>query len=311
MNTVRRLLLAGTMIVLTGCASSPSPQHAELDETLDETAREQELTHVPFHPQDAYQCGPAALATVMNTAGVDVDADTLKPQVYLPDRRGTLQPELVATTRRYGLVGHAGQQSFADLLREVDAGNPVLVLQNLGLDRFPIWHYAVVIGYDRDKETVILRSGTTEREVLSFDRFESTWQRGDYWAMTVHAPGELPATADADAYLRTVAALERRDPDAALQAYAAAADRWPDNAVPHVGLGNIAYAAERFEEAATHYRDAIALEPESAAPHHNLAWSLLQLEQHEAALHHARRAAALAETGQSQYFGALEALVRR
>ncbi|SEO68482.1 PA2778 family cysteine peptidase [Aquisalimonas asiatica] len=311
MKTVRRLLLTGALIVLTGCAGSPAPQHAELDESRVDTASERELTHVPFHPQDAYQCGPAALATVMNVAGVDVDADTLKPQVYLPDRRGTLQPELVAATRRYGLLGHAGEHSFADLLQEVDAGNPVLVLQNLGLNRFPIWHYAVVIGFDRDAETVILRSGTTEREVLSFDRFEDTWRRGDYWAMTVHAPGERPATADEASYLRAASALEARKPDAARDAYAAAAEHWPASPVPHVGLGNIAYGAERFDAAAAHYRDAIDRAPDAPAPHHNLAWSLLRLEQHEEALHHARRAAALADTGQSQYFGALEALVGR
>ncbi|MFV8835569.1 PA2778 family cysteine peptidase [Aquisalimonas sp. APHAB1-3] len=311
MNAVRLLLLTGALIVLAGCAGSPSPQHAELDGDPGDTAHERELTHVPFHPQDAYQCGPAALATVMNVAGVDVNPDTLKPQVYLPERRGTLQPELVAATRLYGLVGHAGEHTFADLLHEVDAGNPVLVLQNLGLDRFPIWHYAVVIGFDRVDQTVILRSGTTEREVISFDRFEATWRRGDYWAMTVHAPGAMPATADEGTYLRAVTALEGRNPEAAREAYAAATERWPDHPVPHVGLGNIAYGAERFDTAAAHYRDAITRAPESPAAHHNLAWSLLRLEQREEALHHARRAAALAETGQSQYFGALEALVRR
>ncbi len=47
----------------------------------------------------SYQCGPAALATVLAASGVEVTADELVPEVYLPGRRGSLQPELVAATR--------------------------------------------------------------------------------------------------------------------------------------------------------------------------------------------------------------------
>ena len=48
---------------------------------------------------------------------------------------------------------------LADLLQEVAAGHPVIVLQNLGLEWIPVWHYSVVIGYDLSRGQLVLRSG--------------------------------------------------------------------------------------------------------------------------------------------------------
>lgn len=95
------------------------------------------------------------------------------------------------------------------LIREIRAGHPVLVLQNLQLPQWPKWHYAVVIGIDLEADEVILRSGTTRREVLSLHRFERSWQFGDYWAIVVAPEGETPATAPK--YLAAVVPLEQQN----------------------------------------------------------------------------------------------------
>ena len=63
-----------------------------------------ELTAVPFFAQTEYQCGPAALATVLAHAGAPVDADDLVPEVYIEGLRGSLQPELLGATRRNGFI---------------------------------------------------------------------------------------------------------------------------------------------------------------------------------------------------------------
>ena len=59
---------------------------------------------MPFFPQTDYQCGPAALATVLAHAGAAVDADDLVREVYVEGLRGSLQPELLGATRRHGLI---------------------------------------------------------------------------------------------------------------------------------------------------------------------------------------------------------------
>ena len=41
-----------------------------------------ELRDTPFFPQEEYQCGPAALATVLAASGVAVSPDDLTGKVY-------------------------------------------------------------------------------------------------------------------------------------------------------------------------------------------------------------------------------------
>jgi len=190
-------LLAGVFLLaagLGGC-SMLAPQSSAMRDAwpVDLPARV-ELTAVPFFPQQDYQCGPAALATSMAGFGVKVTPEELLGQVYLPARQGSLQIEMLATSRRYGLISYQIAPRFVDLLREVAAGTPVVVLQNLG----NAWHYAVVVGYDYQKGEVILRSGEKERLVMPFFVLEYTWKSSDYWAMVTVPPApRTSATASA------------------------------------------------------------------------------------------------------------------
>ena len=70
----------------------------------------------------------------------------------------------------------------------------------------PVWHYAVVVGFDGDD--VILRSGTEQRRIERSSRFLRSWQRGSNWAFVAVEPGELPATATPGAYVRALAGAE-------------------------------------------------------------------------------------------------------
>ena len=190
--------IAGVFILAAaaGCASLV-PQTKELAERgvppgLPERI---ELTAVPFFPQLEYQCGPAALATVLVGAGAKTTPEELVPQVYIPERKGSLQVEMLAAARRHGMVSYALAPRFEDLLREIAAGTPVIVLQNLGLFSAG-WHYAVAIGYDYPRGTLVLRSGTQEREVMPFAAHEVVWMRSGYWAMVAVPPDRIPVTAE-------------------------------------------------------------------------------------------------------------------
>ncbi len=109
------------------------PQTAALREALPaDLPHTVELTQVPFFPQEEYQCGPAALATTLASFGVKVTPEQLVPQVYIPERKGSLQVEMLAAARRHGLVSYQIAPRFEDLLRELAAGHPVIVLQKLG-----------------------------------------------------------------------------------------------------------------------------------------------------------------------------------
>ena len=122
----------------------------------------------------------------------------LTPQVYLPGLAGSLQVEMLAATRRNGLLAYELAPKLDDLLAEVAAGSPAVVLQNLALSWYPVWHYSVVVGYDLEREEIILRSGLERRQALSLTTFEHTWESAGYWAMLALPPGRMPRTATED-----------------------------------------------------------------------------------------------------------------
>ncbi len=172
--------LAGALLLLAVLAGCATPQVAALLARVPgELPQRAELSSTPFFPQEAHQCGPAALATVLSHEGVQVTPETLSDYLYLPARAGSLQAEMLGSTRRNGFVAYPLSGRLDDVLREVSAGTPVVVFQNLAFSIFPLWHYAVVIGYDLPANELVLRSGVTRRLTMSLNVFERTWARGD------------------------------------------------------------------------------------------------------------------------------------
>ncbi len=267
-------LAAGVFLaaLLGGCAAL-LPQTEALRQARPSALPERvDLATVPFFPQQDYQCGPAALATEMAAFKVPVTPEDLVPKVYLPARRGSLQVEMLAAPRRYGLVSYQLAPRFEDVLREVAAGNPVIVLQNYGVWPIDIWHYAVVVGFDFPAGRLALRSGEKEHLTMPFGVLEYTWKDSDYWSMVAMPPGRIPVTADEARYLEAVVAMERVAPPAAARtAYAALVQRWPDSLGGAIGLANAEYAMHDLKAAERVLRDAGRRHPESAAVLNNLA----------------------------------------
>jgi tetratricopeptide (TPR) repeat protein len=278
-------------LAVSGCASL-WPQTAELREGLPQGLPERvELTAVPFFPQVEYQCGPAALATTLAATGAKVAPDDLVSQVYIPERKGSLQIEMLAAARRHGLVSYELAPRLDDLLREIAAGTPVIVLQNLGF--VDGWHYAVAVGYDYERGELILRSGETERKILPFTVHEMVWKRSGYWAMVTMPPDRIPVTADEGRWLSSIAALERAGGrSAARLAYASFLKRWPENLGAAIGLANAHHALGELPEAEAVLRDAARRAPDSVVVLNNLAQTLSDQGRHGEALPIIERAAA-------------------
>lgn len=271
--------LAGVCIIallLAGCATPPQT-HSLLNSPPAGLPASVELRDTPFHPQERYQCGPAALATVLGAHDIEVTPDELVAAVYVPALRGSLPEEIAATARRYGMLAYPLQPSLAELLEETAHGNPVLVFQNLGTDWLPGWHFAVVVGYDLAANELILRSGTSRRWRTTLASFERTWSRGGHWALVILPPGSIPASARPDTFLQAAHALENTGQTAAAsEAYRAATRHWPEEPRGFLALGNSLYMTADYPQAAAAFRTATALAPADPQAWNNLAYALLK-----------------------------------
>lgn len=296
------------LLALSACSTFQAPQmSALLAQPPVGLPAQHELVQTPFFPQEALQCGPAALATALGAAGASVTPEQLTPQLFVPARQGSLQLEMLAAARRQGFVSTRLPPSLSALLREVAAGHPPVVLLNLSLDIYPLWHYAVVVGYDLAAREVLLRSGQTQRMAMPLFTFERTWQRSGHWAFAVLPPGQWPHVATLADVSDAAVAFERAQAGApAARAYRAALDRWPDDLVLQLGWGNALFASHAPEQAAQAFAQA-ARQHDSAAAWNNLASVRLSLGQTQAAREAAARAVQRAQHAEPQWLAAAQA----
>lgn len=278
-----RWMVGIVIIMLLSACSSISQTHL-LRKIAPNIPPLNEITSVPFYPQRDYQCGPAALATIINFYKPQTTVEELIPLVYIPKLKGSLQVEMIAASRRFNRLTIQLDGKLESILKEVARGNPVLVMQNLGFETIPFWHYAVVVGYDLEKQDIILRSGEIKRYIRPFSVFERTWKRSDFWSVVMVPPGLMPVTATEDNY--TKAAINFETSSAAkssVQAYQTGIDRWPNNFILQMGLGNSAFATKDFTLAERAFLRATTLQPGTAEAWNNLSYALLlQGKQNEA-----------------------------
>ena len=255
-----------------------------------------DLVGVPFFPQEDYQCGPAALATLLGASEVQVTPEQLVPRIYVPQRRGSFQVEMIAATRSYGRIPYVIDPNMDHLLDELDMDRPVLVLQNLGFKNKPIWHYAVVNGYDPESRELYLRSGTEPRRVVSMSWFYRTWQLAGMWGFVALRPGEYPANLDQTKQLKALVAMEKiQSPAFMLEAYRSFAQLFPDNSIGALGLANAYLRNNEIKQAIRLYYQVLSANPNDVAALNNLAIALGDAGCYEDAVSEAQRAIVLAQ----------------
>jgi hypothetical protein len=258
---------------LAGCTINPPLDLAQI--TSVQTTR---LSAVPFYPQLEYECGPAALAGVLGATGITATPQSVSPQVYLPGRQGSLQVELVAATRRAGRIPYIIDGTPQALVAELQAGRPLLVLQNLQTRHFPVWHYAVLVGIDTSANRVYLNSGAQQAVPVAAPEFLRTWDWAGRWALVVLRPGELPTDVQATRYIDAVLSFEAvAGTQAAVPAWEAANRQWPQEPLPYLALGNHAHSGDNLRAAVDYYRRGLQRNPQHSALANNLASVLGEL----------------------------------
>ena len=261
----RRSRLASLLLFLiltAGCATVRPPDWQQ------QTAVD--IHGIPNYRQQRLQCGAAALAMALTWSGRTITPGDLEDEVYTPERQGSLQFALVGAARRHGRAAYK-IHGLDSLLHELQAGHPVLVLENLGLSWVPQWHYSLVVGIDPAADTVLLQAGLDRPEQRPIASFLHTWGRADFWGLLVLPPQQLPVSLTSQKIVADLAGLERVDPRAAAQAYQQVTQRWPNEPQGWLGLGNSLYATAQPERAAAAFDHACQADQPSAIACNNLA----------------------------------------
>ena len=296
------------LLILSGCTAPQTRLALEQPSGLPLQAA---VTGVPFYPQDKYYCGPASLAMMLTWAGIPANQDDIATQIYTPGRLGTLPLDILAGARRNGALA-VEVSSLHDMLAELAAGNPVMVFQNLGLQIWPQWHFAVAVGYALPEENLVLHSGLDPQRITNLNAFERTWDRADYWAITVTSPDHLPAQATETAVLKAAAGLERAEQyAAAISAYKAIPGRWPKSIIARMGLGNTEFKLGNYAAATAAFREATLIDDAYAPAWNNLANALAHQDLYEEAIAAARKAVMLSSDNNDIYRTTLEEITAR
>ncbi len=197
-----RLWLMGVFaLAMVGCASVEPPEFRRLPERV-------ELNGVPFFRGNANQGAPQILAGMLSEQRVRITPGLLVKPLQLPGAEASLQSNIEQLAAGYGLMVYPLDKSLSALLTQVAAGYPVMLRFSDGT----LWsepRYAMLVGYNRAKGTVLLRSGMERRRLMDFSKFESAWKDAGGWAVLILSPTQLPASVDKGRWLKVANDLSR------------------------------------------------------------------------------------------------------
>ncbi len=192
---------------LAGCAGSVSPEVKRLPQRV-------ELSGTFYRGQD-YQSGPQVLASLLSQKGIVITPGLLEKPLRLPGAEAQLQQNMQNLAREYGMVVYSLDSQLSALLTQVAAGHPVMVRFTEGSSFWSEPRYAILAGYDRQKQTVLLRAGMNRRELMGFDAFESAFKDAGGWAVLIQKPEQIPANVDQQRWLSAASDLARAGQESA------------------------------------------------------------------------------------------------
>ncbi len=244
-----------------------------------------------IYPQDSYHCGPSSLATVFEKERIAFDYSDLLKHTFTPGLKGTLQPQMKATARKYGLIPYETGKSLKDILLELSNDTSVIVLFNLGLKTLPVWHYSVVTGYDKIEKKVFLSAPNGLETWMSFEEFETFFERGGKWGISLIKPPKLPQTStESDIIAAILDMYEIDQKEIAKQAAVAHLSNNPSSYAAMVLVANIYLKEDDYRSAAFMYNEILKIMPDEPSVLNNLATSLLKQKKYDEAKKYALKA---------------------
>jgi len=141
------------------------------------------IQKVPFFPQKDYQCGPDALAGVLNFWKVEETPSDIAKDIFSPSAQGTLTIDMIFYAQKKGLDALQYSGDIEDLKLKISLGYPLIVLVDYGFWVYRADHFMVVLGYNDDG--VIANSGKSEKIFIKTDAFLNLWKKTNFWTLWI------------------------------------------------------------------------------------------------------------------------------
>lgn len=147
------------------------------------------IDNVPYFEQEDFQCGPAALATVINywylkeQGKMGVTVESVAAAIFSPTARGVLGLDLDIYARRLGFLVLEPPGTVEGIKKHIDAGLPVIVLVDYGRFLYQQNHFMVAKGYT--ERAIIFNSGPQENLVVPNGDLEKIWRRTGFWSLVI------------------------------------------------------------------------------------------------------------------------------
>jgi tetratricopeptide (TPR) repeat protein len=262
--------------------------------TTDKSIAQSKRLPLKLYPQETYYCGPSALAVLLSNSNIQFNYDEMANNTFTPKLKGTLQPQMKATLRKYGLIPYEIDKNIKSVLSELSNDTPVLILFNLGLNMIPVWHYSVATGFDMKERKIFLSAPKGDETWMGFEEFETFFERGGKWAIVGLKPPLIPSSASEREIIGAI--LDMYDigaKDVARHASMGYVSKNPTSYLGVVTLANMYFLDEEFKSASFTYKEALDIKPKDPIILNNLAISLSKQNKLEEAKKYALEAVSI------------------
>lgn len=183
------LLTGGLLFTLGGCAAGGSAGKGSgaVQAMEAPTPSSTIIAGVPFLPQEDDTCGPSSLAMVLGFLGKNVDTAEIVRETRTGGLKGTLITDLAGAARRRGFAAEIVDLDLPRLRERISAGDPVILLVDLGVWSWSRPHYLVAYGWT--PEGVVAHSGRERGKVIPFSTLDAQWAKMGRLAILVHRQG--------------------------------------------------------------------------------------------------------------------------
>jgi len=145
------------------------------------------IAGVPFLPQEDDTCGPSSLAMVLGFLGNEVSTQEIVRETRTEGLKGTLITDLAGAARRRGFAAEVADLDLPRLRERISAGDPVILLVDLGVWSWSRPHYLVAYGWT--PEGVVAHSGRERGKVIPLPTLDAQWAKMGRLAILVHREG--------------------------------------------------------------------------------------------------------------------------